>query len=397
MYAPLSFSASGGSRTFNYYFKRFQSDGSFDIRLISCAKFADKDKAEAELSGFEHKLIFWGDPSKSMIQKIKNLESRYNPWNANANLISNSDVDEIIETAEQYKGNGYVPDIVILEWTPIVLLAEKIKSVFPDARLVASEHDVTFVGYERKRDYYKGIKKIFWKQKADWEKKKELSALCNCDLILPHNPDNLNLLIQEGYERKKLHWLSPFFNNMENCDRRTNFKDILFFGAMARSENYLSAIWFIENVVPLISDLDVRFVILGSNPPDNLKKYQSDRIVVTGFVESIVPYFESAACLVAPLVLGAGIKVKILEGLSSGVPVITNDIGIEGIPAKSGLEYIHASEPKDYESAVRSAVKGDLEPIGIAGKAFIKKNYDLFKSFDDYKEKIKLLCRNDNS
>lgn len=43
---------------------------------------------------------------------------------------------------------------------------------------------------------------------------------------------------------------------------------------MSRPENYLSAIWFIENVMPLLADLNIRFVVLGSNPPEELARFE---------------------------------------------------------------------------------------------------------------------------
>lgn len=388
MYAPLSFSASAGSQTFHYYFKKFHNDKQFDIRLISCVRFCDKEKADKELFDVFHDFICWGDPSQGFLQKARNIESRYNPWNMNANLISNTDVGFIFKTLQEYKIDGYQPDIVILEWTPMVLLAGRIRQFFPDAVIIASEHDVTFVGYERKSVYYDGIKKHIWRQKSNWEKKKELEALSSCALILPHNPENIDLLVKEGIDKERLQWLCPYFHNLTFCQRNPNGRDVLFFGAMSRSENYLSAIWFIENVMPNISDIDVRFVVLGSNPPEELKKYQSERVIITGFVDSIVPYFESAICLVAPLVLGAGIKVKVLEGLSSGIPVITNDIGIEGIPAKDGINYIHAKDPSQYEKAIRDAKAGKLESIGGFGRRFIQSNYDIDMSVENYKERL---------
>lgn len=82
---------------------------------------------------------------------------------------------------------------------------------------------------------------------------------------------------------------------------------------MSRHENYLSALLFIDKVMPLLSELDIRFIILGSNPPQDPNERQNERIIVTGFVDSIVPYFEKCMCMVAPLILGAGIKVKIIE------------------------------------------------------------------------------------
>lgn len=167
--------------------------------------------------------------------------------------------------------------------------------------------------------------------------------------------------------------------------RNSNYKDILFFGAMARPENSLSAIWFIENVLPRLTDLDIRFVILGSNPPGELKKYQSDRVYITGFVDSITPYFSQSMCLVAPLVLGAGIKIKVLEALSSGIPVLTNEIGIEGIPAKNEQEYFQCTKPEEYEAMIRCIYnkKFDEKYIENKAKEFIRENFsvDGFSSY----------------
>lgn len=218
----------------------------------------------------------------------------------------------------------------------------------------------------------------------------EIKSLKQCNLILPHNAENCELLTKEGINRNKIQWLVPYFNDMRDCKRTPNGKDILFFGAMARPENYLSAIWFVEKVMPLIEDMNIRFVILGSNPPDELKKFESKRIHITGFVDSIVPFFENSVCLVAPLVLGAGIKVKIIESLSSGIPVLTNDIGIEGISAKDGIEYIHCAEPTDYEKAIRDIFSNSAKAksLELKGRKFVEENYVLLKSVDSYKKRI---------
>ncbi len=386
--SPLNKKAAAGGQTFNYYYDAFNSDERFDVTVVALGDEAQKQLMEERHAENKHVFIYQKNGIVEKIKKLSNLDYKYNPWSKMAGLLSNYMAHRILREIKLLKLNGYTPDVIILEWTNIVILIDAIKKIYPDCVYVASEHDVTFVGYKRKSEFYKGLKHFYWNEKFKNEKKIEIQSLKRCDLILPQNPDNIQLLSESGIEKRKQLWLIPFFNNLCSIERKSNKKDILFFGAMARPENYLSAEWFITNVMPRLEDLNVRFVILGSNPPERLKKYESERIHITGFVESLQPYFEVSCCLVAPLVLGAGIKVKIIEGLSSGVPVLTNNIGIEGIPAKKGTDYIHCEEPQEYENAIRASICGELEVIGKSGRAFIEKNYSVEASFEAYSNKL---------
>ena len=135
----------------------------------------------------------------------------------------------------------------------------------------------------------------------------------------------------------------------------------------------------------MLADTDLRFVIVGSNPNKELLKYCSERVIVTGYIEDVSQYFEECLCLVAPLVHGAGIKVKILEAMSAGIPVLTNDIGIEGIPAGRD-SYLHCSSPEDYATAIRKILNGEIDgsSIGQNGAAFINDQYNFGKSYTDF-------------
>lgn len=393
MYAPISTDSSGGGHTFNYYFTQFLNDDRFDIRLISCGKYKEREVIKKELSSLTHHIIYWGDPNRKKINKLANIESKYSIFNRNAQLISNTEEREIRETLIKYKEEGYVPDVVILEWTNMVIMARVVHELFTTSKLVASEHDVTFVGYQRKAEFYKGLQKIIWNQKYRNEKKVEVDNLKLCDLILPHNADNKKILVENGITESRIIGLIPYYKKMTYLERKSNHRDVLFFGAMSRKENSLSAKWFIENVLPKLSDIDIRFVILGGNPPDFLKKYESDRVHVTGFVDSIDPYFADAMCFVAPLLLGAGIKIKVLEALSSGVPVLTNEIGIEGIPAHNGEEYFHCVSPEDYEQTIRHIYNQNSEEDRMTKKAkdFVEYrfSYDNFSKI--YRDKIEMM------
>lgn len=383
---PISKIPHAGGQTFYRYFRAFADDERFSVRLIGFNDGITEEEIESELAKTDYMIIYGNVP---LIRKICNIETKLNPWNRYAGILSNYYAFSIKNILLRWKKELYDPDVIILDWTGIVMMASEIKKLFPYAKIIASEVDVTFVGYERKCRYYKGLRHIVWLHKAKWEKELELKALRCSDLIMPQNPDNCTLLEKEGIDKEKLMWLAPFFANMSDCIRRTKGRDILFFGAMSRPENYLSAIWFIENVMPELSDIDIRFIAVGGNPPERLLSYKSDRVVITGFVDDPVPYFSSAACFVAPLVLGAGIKVKVLEALSSGIPVLTNEIGIEGIPAKDGEEYIHCETPEEYVSAIKKLVAGNIDAgmLEKNAKQFITR-YSFEDSAKNYVETV---------
>lgn len=394
-FSPVSADAAAGSRTFTYYFRAFSNDDRFDVKLISCGFFQFKNKIEEENKNVEHKIIYWKNPNVPFWSKLKNIESKFNIFNKECNLLSKTEKEAIIETLLNYRKRGYLPHAIILEWTNMVMLASEIRKIFPKTILIASEHDLTFIGAYRKYNYFKGIQKLYWKIKFNRLKRKELLELGNCDLVLIQNFDYRKTLIENGIRENQIMNLVPFYYDLSNCTPSENSKNILFYGAMGRQENYLSAIWFIDNVLPLIKDTNVKFIVLGSNPPDELKRKSGRQVIITGFVDSIIPYFQDACCFVAPLVLGAGIKVKILEAMSSGLIVLTNAIGIEGIGATNNCEYIHCETADDYAFHINKLIfkENTYKKIGNNGKDYIKSKYNIDASLDNYKNIILELTR----
>ena len=92
----------------------------------------------------------------------------------------------------------------------------------------------------------------------------------------------------------------------------------------------------------------------------------------------------------APLILGAGIKVKILEAMYSGIPVLTNDIGIEGIEAEDKKDYYHCVTAEEYEKVIRTIYSTESS---VNGKEKIVKEFNLDTFFDQYYQTIKEIWR----
>ncbi len=146
---------------------------------------------------------------------------------------------------------------------------------------------------------------------------------------------------------------------------------------MSRPENYKSALWFIEKVLPMLP-ATFNFIIIGNSPAKELTNLNNPRVKITGFVHDIRPYFETALCFAAPIVMGAGIKIKILEAMSAGLSVLTNEIGIEGISAEKDKDFIYCTTPKDYAEQIEKLyadVQNNLD-IGENARKFIHNNFN---------------------
>lgn len=385
MCAPYDSVPHAGGQTVNYYIKKIAQEKDFQVDLVSYCS-ADFDYIdELETAGIHTHFILRSNNTINYIRNILSINSKINPFYKYCNLMTWNASNLLLMKLKKLKSDGYDPDIIIMEWTQIVLQVADIKKIFPDAKYIASEHDVTFLGVERRYNsennrFLKLYKRVQWNN----TRKRELAALQKCNAVVAHNSKDKILLEKE--QLRNLYEIVPYFHSSKVKYRQQN-NDILFFGYMKRNENKGAARWFIDNVMPLIEDLDCRFVIIGGGIDDEIKSWESDRIIVTGYVDSTDCYFSKSMCFVSPLILGAGIKVKVIEALDSGITVLTNSIGIEGIPAVANKDYYHCEMPQDYERIIRGLINKDVKPLN--GRLFIEEHFSLETSFYNYNKLIR--------
>lgn len=126
---------------------------------------------------------------------------------------------------------------------------------------------------------------------------------------------------------------------------------LMYVGTLTWEANVDGLLWFREQVWPSIvaKNPDTEFFIIGKNPDDRLVDWatKDPRVIVTGFVEDLDPYYQKARVFVVPLRFGSGMKVKILDAFYRGLPVSTTEIGIESIHAKHEQEVMVASNPEE--------------------------------------------------
>ena len=117
-------------------------------------------------------------------------------------------------------------------------------------------------------------------------------------------------------------------------------QQVVMVGAFARPENQEGALWFLRQIWPLVvaEVPSAEFVLVGSGPSPALKRSarRSTNARVTGFVESVEPFYATASVAVVPLRSGAGVKFKAIDALLRGVPLVATSVGAEGISDING-------------------------------------------------------------
>lgn len=376
---PYSTVNHAAGKTQYFYLSSLNDTDAYDIRLIAfywqneLNKFDISNKIQCDLVCYvDHGL-------EKLKRNFIDINSLKNPFHKYGNVTTKFLQLNILRILKGYKNEGYIPDAIVLHWTQTVLFAKEVKQIFPSAKIIAIEEDVTLLSYERRVLLKTSIPgKFFANKRYKNVKREEIAALSICDMIIVNNHKDKKILQGYGFKENLRVW-SVYFDNMRELERKNpSNKDVVFYGAMSRPENYMSAEWLIKYVRPLVKNMGIRFIILGGNPPESLKTLSNEDVIVTGFVEDIKPYFANSLCLVAPLILGAGIKVKILEAMSSGLPVLTNEIGIEGIPAEDKKHYYFCSNPEEYANIIRQLIEDSKlgASIGNAAKNLLNSNFD---------------------
>lgn len=227
----------------------------------------------------------------------------------------------------------------------------RLKQVMPGLKFVSVLHDVTVQGYERKTECEKNwFKKLMLKVETNRIFKYENRYLKKCDEIVTLSEKDQKL-ISEKYQLSA-HRINTYFglNDIIKKKEKTHrqydgYYSICFIGQMGRKENEEAAIRLIS-IFERVAIENKKLYIVGAKPSKRLLEYSSESVVVTGFVDDIDNYVLrncDMACF--PLISGAGIKTKVLEAIALEIPVITNDIGAEGIDET--YEYLIPAESND--------------------------------------------------
>jgi glycosyltransferase involved in cell wall biosynthesis len=155
-------------------------------------------------------------------------------------------------------------------------------------------------------------------------------------------------------------------------------RSLLFVGAMDYHANVDAVTWFAREVWPRAAAIhpEREFFIVGRNPVNAVLALASDRVRITGTVDDVRPYYANAFAVVVPLRVGAGTRLKVLEAMAAGVPVVSTRLGAEGIDAEPGRNLLIADTPEEMIAALEALTPEKRTALAAEARRLVEQKYD---------------------
>lgn len=149
--------------------------------------------------------------------------------------------------------------------------------------------------------------------------------------------------------------------------------NILFVGGLRWYPNRDAVQWFLREVWPsLHSEMpDLKFYIVGHCSQKEADSITSENpnVIVTGFVEDVRIYFQRASIFICPMRTGGGTRLKMLDALASGKPIVATSMACEGIEVVDGASVIIADTPSDFCSKIVKLLKQPERRMALGNEA----------------------------
>lgn len=327
--------------------------------------------------------FFNKEPYTTILEQM-NIEVLYGSWYAN----------HIFEWILDNKDNI---DIVYANRPHITIKYIDFIKNNTDIKIIYYGHDLHYLREQREYELTNNIRHKFESEKF---RKIEYEIMQKADVVyypsyvekkeILKNDSKINIKAINAYYYDELKE-----NYKENINNR---KGLLFIGGFNHRPNVDAVIWFVKEVYPsILEKQQMPLIIAGSNPPVEITSLKNQNIKIMGYVstEELNELYNDAKMTIAPLRYGAGIKGKVIEAASNGVPMVTTSVGAEGLTGYEKFLTVTDDPIKMAELIIKLYNDND-ELCKLSNNAikFINENYSMQAAWniikDDFNVKKKL-------
>ncbi len=253
---------------------------------------------------------------------------------------------------------------------------------YSKALIAYRAHNIEYEIWERTAILSDGFRSKYLRNLSVRIKRFEESYLNSYDLLVPITDRDGQILDKLGNTKPKHTSQTGIdFASLVPTAKKLEFPSLFHIGALDWAPNQEGLIWFFDHCWYKIREKcpEVKFYLAGRNAPDWFeRRIRRAGVEYLGEINDAYDFINSKAIMVVPLFSGSGMRIKIIEGMSLGKPIVTTDIGTEGIPTSNGEDILIANDADQFVDAVVKLVN-DRELANRIGKnaiGFIQEKFD---------------------
>ncbi len=266
--------------------------------------------------------------------------------------------------------------VVDLQWPRALPHAPALRAAAPGAVLTYLAHDLHHTNWSW--DRLSGLstgKRLVGYGIGPVVRRRELRLIDRCDAFFAFKQADIDAVRASGVSTpgaRLAPWLerpSPT-GTSDSISASTTSKEVVFVAAFDRTQNRWGADWLLEQVWPLVRARvsDARLILAGGGAPADLQAAveRCPGATMTGFVEDLGAVYEGAACVVAPVLGGAGVRFKVPQAMLYGRPLVVTPLALEGLESAPAECFVAVTDvPGDFAEGIVAALTGSPE----AGRA----------------------------
>ena len=274
-------------------------------------------------------------------------------------------------------------EVAQIESMHLIAYARRIRQIAPNTRLILDWHNIESEILARfAQNDRNPLRSWYAKRTSSLSRnvENELLRLCHAhtvcsererQVLLDRAPEARIEVVGNGVDCEFFAQPSPATGERQ---------DVLFMGRMDYHANIDAALYFAREIWPQVRQRrpELRLVIVGAQPPKLVLALREQGITVTGTVEDVRPFYRSALVSVVPLRVGGGTRLKVLEAMAAGTPVISTTLGAEGLAICPGKDIVIADTPATMADAIVSLQAGSTfwQELLANGQRLVRANYD---------------------
>lgn len=233
------------------------------------------------------------------------------------------------------------------------------RDVLPLDRIVLNHHNVESHMMRRRANNEKNWA-VGWYLKNEARKLRRLEAeacrRCTTNLVVSHLEEvRLKEVAEDARVDVVPNGVDVDYFRPRDLGKTQGQDGLVFVGRLSWYPNEDAMEWFLDEIWPLLVHAkdNRRITVVGDSPPSALRNYSGPGTVeTTGFVPDVRPYMNRAQIYVCPIRTGGGTRLKILDAMAMGMPIVATSMSVEGLGLSERQHFLRADSPVEFVEAI---------------------------------------------